>query len=41
VEKILENEMSWACGTYGKQDRYMQDLEGRPEERGPYEDLDL
>ena len=28
VENILENAMSWACGTYGKQDRYIQGFGG-------------
>jgi len=27
--QAVENEISWACGTYGKQDRYIQDFGGK------------
>jgi hypothetical protein len=32
----MKNEMGGACGTYGRQDRSMQDLVGRPKGKRPY-----
>ena len=30
-DQIKKNEMSWACGTYRRQERCMQVLVGKPE----------
>jgi hypothetical protein len=33
--QIKENEMSWSCGTYGKQERCIQGFVGRAEGKRP------